>query len=271
MFFKKLFFLIFFSNLVFLHSVAYHIYPDGNVLVNYFLNFSNPVSLVKTNIQEMNVDIQPFNFFTSSHDQNLTINFFEKQRQINISFKTYMLTSKIYEKWTFSGRQDFLNQSIEQSVFLPTNYEILQCTPNCSFSSNKEYIIAKTFSKQPIFLVYKPKSNTNQKKAKFDFMPLFLLILFLLLILILFLFKKKIFIRKKPETLPGLLENEKQIYLLVKQNPGITQKKLSSSVSFPKSTVSRIIRRLRNRDIFIVKKYGMTNKIYLKINGQEEI
>ena len=62
--------------------------------------------------------------------------------------------------------------------------------------------------------------------------------------------------------------DDMKVVLLLKENPGITAKKISEELGFSTRKISRIIKKLRESGKII--RIGSDRKGYWKINGQEE-
>jgi len=61
----------------------------------------------------------------------------------------------------------------------------------------------------------------------------------------------------------GLNENEQKIIKLLLVEDGLSQQKVALKLFLPKGTVSRNIQKLEDKGYIEIKKYGVTNKIFL--------
>ena len=68
---------------------------------------------------------------------------------------------------------------------------------------------------------------------------------------------------KSEDLLLGLNENEQKIIKVIMENEGQTQKVITAKCFLPKGTVSRNIKKLSDKGYIEIKKYGVSNKVFL--------
>lgn len=181
------------------------------------------------------------------------------QIDLEIIYLTDYYTSKSESLWNINYGSRYLEKIDKIILTLPKD---AQTKDLINISS------AKVVNGQMVITLI----NSNNISVSYSLVSLkknnYYLLLILLIIPIYFLLKKKKR-AKRPEKkedslLLGLNENEQKIIkLLLDQKEGLTQKQISLKLFLPKGTVSRNIQKLVDKGYLEIKKYGVSNKVFL--------
>lgn len=204
----------------------------------------------------------------SYNTEKLTININEelkgpKTTNIEIIYLTDYYTSKQNGIWTLNITSIYKEKIDELKITLPKNAKILETPYSTAVQIiNKQlYVSLKDISE--IKIDYQLSENYNS--------PNYFIIVFFILLAIVLVFlisKKKRIIKPKMKSknndlLLGLNENEQKIIKVIIENEGQTQKTITAKSFLPKGTVSRNIKKLSDKGYIEIKKYGVSNKIFL--------
>lgn len=196
----------------------------------------------------------------------------------NVEYFSDMLTSKNASEWTFS--YDFYKvgdfDRIEFILTLPINTRLHSFSEDGIIYSEDDYMnieweIPNYISSKKMEVKYTFKTSSNGIKKPVNQFLIYATIL--LLFLMIFLFLKKFKFKSKSrrdfslgqkDLIHTLTENEKKIIEeLLKSRKGLTQKKISLLTGIPKSTLSRILKKLEIRNFIEKRDYGNTKIVKL--------
>ncbi len=268
--------LIIFTFLFLINYVcAYNIVSqETEITHNQFDIYKVNERLLITNINENKLELP----IVPSYDLIIKIN---NQRYSNISYTTELLTinlepnrsqidleiiyltdyyiSKSESLWNINYGSRYIEKIDKIILTLPKDAQTKDLT---NISS------AKVVNGQMVITLI----NSNNISVSYSLVSLkknnYYLLLILLIIPIYFLLKKKKR-TKRPEKkedslLLGLNENEQKIIkLLLDQKEGLTQKQIALKLFLPKGTISRNIQKLVDKGYLEIKKYGVSNKVFL--------
>jgi uncharacterized membrane protein len=199
----------------------------------------------------------------------LTLNIGQINQPINLEiiYLTDYFVSKSKDIWTIDYYPLFDTKLDNLKLILPKYAEIVSLSiplENVSIKNNTFVISTNNIDSLKIdyTLNYKKSSKNNNN---------YLWYIFILLFIISGIIYKKKFFRKnknkrtntKEDLLLGLNENEQKIIKLLLQEQGLSQKNLALKLYLPKGTISRNIRKLKDKGYIELKSYGITNKIFL--------
>jgi uncharacterized membrane protein len=262
---------LFFINYVCAYNV---ISQETEITHNHFdvYKFDERLVLTDINTNKLEFPIVP------SYDLIVKIN---NQRYSNISYTTDLLTinidtnlsnidleiiyltdyytSKSESLWNINYSSRYLEKMDKLTLTLPKDAQTKDLTNISSARVVNGQLVITLLDSKEINVNYR---LVSLKKRNYYF----LLILLIIPIYFLFIKKKK---RKRSEKkddslLLGLNENEQKIVkLLLDQKEGLTQKQISLKLFLPKGTVSRNITKLVDKGYLEIKKYGVSNKVFL--------
>lgn len=261
---------LFFINYVCAYNV---ISQETEITHNHFdvYKFDERLVLTDINTNKLEFPIVP------SYDLIVKIN---NQRYSNISYTTDLLTinidpnlsnidleiiyltdyytSKSESLWNINYSSRYLEKMDKLTLTLPKDAQTKDLT-NISSARvvNGQLVITLLDSKE---------INVNYRLVSLKKRNYYLLLILLIIPIYFLLIKKKR--TKKSEKddslLLGLNENEQKIVkLLLDQKEGLTQKQISLKLFLPKGTVSRNIQKLVDKGYLEIKKYGVSNKVFL--------
>jgi uncharacterized membrane protein len=195
----------------------------------------------------------------------LTINLSNIPETLNIEIisLTYYYTNKNNGLWNLNYKSRYLDTSNNLKITLPKNSEIKETPISSSVKVINGQIVISFKDIKEININYDLKnveSNNNY----------YLLIIPIILVGAYFLIKKKPKTKKEIKTtekgkdlLLGLNENEQKIMKIIIENEGQSQKIITAKSFLPKGTVSRNIKKLIDKGYIDIKKYGVSNKLFL--------
>lgn len=191
----------------------------------------------------------------------LTINLEPNSSDIDLEiiYLTDYYTSKFESVWNINYSSRYLDKIDKIILTLPKNAQVQDLTEISSVKVTNGQMVVTLLNSKGVNINY---SLVSLKKRNYY------LFLILLIIPIYFLFRKKKNTKKSEKKedslLLGLNENEQKIVkLLLDQKEGLTQKQISLKLFLPKGTVSRNITKLVDKGYLEIKKYGVSNKIFL--------
>lgn len=271
---KKL--LIILSFLFFINYVCAYNISSQNTEITYdqfdIYKITDKLVITDLNSDSLQLPIVP------SYDLIVKIN---NQRYSNISYTTDLLTiylepnssdidleiiyltdyytSKFESVWNINYSSRYLDKIDKIILTLPKNAQVQDLTEISSVKVTNGQMVVTLLNSKGVNINY---SLVSLKKRNYY------LFLILLIIPIYFLFRKKKNTKKSEKKedslLLGLNENEQKIVkLLLDQKEGLTQKQISLKLFLPKGTVSRNITKLVDKGYLEIKKYGVSNKIFL--------
>lgn len=272
---KKL--LIILSFLFFINYVCAYNISSQNTEITYdqfdIYKITDKLVITDLNSDSLQLPIVP------SYDLIVKIN---NQRYSNISYTTDLLTiylepnssdidleiiyltdyytSKFESVWNINYSSRYLDKIDKIILTLPKNAQVQDLTEISSVKVTNGQMVVTLLNSKGVNINY---SLVSLKKRNYYY-----LFLILLIIPIYFLFRKKKNTKKSEKKedslLLGLNENEQKIVkLLLDQKEGLTQKQISLKLFLPKGTVSRNITKLVDKGYLEIKKYGVSNKIFL--------
>lgn len=182
---------------------------------------------------------------------------------VEIIYLTDYYTNKQDGMWILNYGPRYKDKIDYLKITLPKNVKILNTPSGAS---------AQVVNKQ-LNLSFKDVKEThiNYEMSETSSGPNYYILVFVLLIGIISFY---LAYNKKPKTknntknkssdlLLGLNENEQKIMKVVMENEGQTQKVITAKSFLPKGTVSRNIKKLSDKGYIEIKKYGVSNKIFL--------
>jgi len=178
---------------------------------------------------------------------------------LEIIYLTDYYTSKSESLWYVNYSSRYLEKIDKITLTLPKDAQTKDLTNISSAKVINGQMVITLLDSKEINIYY---TLVSLKKRNYYF----LLILLIIPIYFLLIKKKK---RKRSEKkddslLLGLNENEQKIVkLLLDQKEGLTQKQISLKLFLPKGTVSRNITKLVDKGYLEIKKYGVSNKVFL--------
>jgi len=262
---------LFFINFVCAYNV---ISQETEITHNHFdvYKFDERLVLTDINTNKLEFPIVP------SYDLIIKIN---NQRYSNISYTTDLLTinidtnlsnidleiiyltdyytSKSESLWYVNYSSRYLEKIDKITLTLPKDAQTKDLTNISSAKVINGQMVITLLDSKEINIYY---TLVSLKKRNYYF----LLILLIIPIYFLFIKKKKTKRSEKKDDslLLGLIENEQKIVkLLLDQKEGLTQKQISLKLFLPKGTVSRNITKLVDKGYLEIKKYGVSNKVFL--------
>ena len=261
---------LFFINYVCAYNV---ISQETEITHNHFdvYKFDERLVLTDINTNKLEFPIVP------SYDLIVKIN---NQRYSNISYTTDLLTiniepnlsnidleiiyltdyytSKSESLWNINYSSRYLEKIDKITLTLPKEAQTKDLTNISSAKVINGQMVITLLDSKEINIYY---TLVSLKKRNYYFL------LILLIIPIYFLLRKKKRTKKSEKDdslLLGLNENEQKIVkLLLDQKEGLTQKQISLKLFLPKGTVSRNITKLVDKGYLEIKKYGVSNKVFL--------
>lgn len=261
---------LFFINYVCAYNV---ISQETEITHNHFdvYKFDERLVLTDINTNKLEFPIVP------SYDLIVKIN---NQRYSNISYTTDLLTinidpnlsnidleiiyltdyytSKSESLWNINYSSRYLEKMDKLTLTLPKDAQTKDLTNISSARVVNGQMVITLLDSKEINVNYR---LVSLKKRNYYFL------LILLIIPIYFLLRKKKRTKKSEKDdslLLGLNENEQKIVkLLLDQKEGLTQKQISLKLFLPKGTVSRNITKLVDKGYLEIKKYGVSNKVFL--------
>lgn len=219
---------------------------------------------------------------------------FEKFKNFSSSSYTY----KNGENWLLNiSFDDFFDYYIYE-LTMPENSIInyIKTTPNLRFETiNNRIVLIGTGEKQKFEIIIQYKLNNNNQEESFNYYYLILFFLIIVVVVfIIFYFKYKIKFKKIRKSLNkditpvnneknnllidkieinlddeflekyNLNFRQKEILKIILEKNEITQKDLEKILKIPKSSLSRNINSLINKNLINKKSLGGTNLLFLK-------
>lgn len=264
-----------------------------NVRDNGTLEISNKLLITDINQDKLIFDIVPvYDLILNISGEIPKYNYTDSKLEIDISeykkdkitidiiYLTDKFTKKQDNVWNITYYPVFTKSTGSYKLVLPENSEIIK---EDNFTDNKyNYNISVVNNRLTITdinvsyftLSY---SFVNQKLLEKNNYKVFLFIAIIIILLTLFIFLK---LRSKKKDIPivtkkedgdintknlllGLNENEQKIIKLLLLEDGLSQQKIALKLFLPKGTISRNTKKLQDKGYIEIKKYGVTNKIFL--------
>lgn len=182
---------------------------------------------------------------------------------VEIIYLTDYYTNKQDGMWILNYGPRYKDKIDKLKITLPKNAKILNTPSGAS---------AQVVNKQ-LNLSFKDITEThiNYEMSETTSGPNYYILVLILLVGFVsyyLAYKKKPKAKNKTnknnnDLLLGLNENEQKIMKVVMENEGQTQKVITAKSYLPKGTVSRNIKKLSDKGYIEIKKYGVSNKIFL--------
>lgn len=216
--------------------------------------------LVKINNQKIN----SYSYDTDKLTINVAGNL--KSATIDIIYLTDYYANKQNGIWTVNYNSRYKEKIDEIKIILPKGAKLIDASGSVSAEVINGQLTVSFKDTSAININYeliqKP-SNTNYYILS--------VVLILTIMAIRFGLKKRtrkkniknLTAQNKEDLLLGLNENEQKIIKVIMENPGQTQKLITAKSFLPKGTVSRNIKKLSDKGYIEIKKYGVSNKIFL--------
>jgi len=217
--------------------------------------------IVKINNQK--TDSISYNLNSLTINLNDNIKNLEKMN-IEIIYLTDYYTSKSNGLWTLIYNSKYKETIDELKITLPKSAKVNELPLISSAEVINGQMVVSLFDVKNISINYELSSKTSENN--------YLIILVILLAIVfgihLILKKKpkkktKTKVSEKEDLLLGLNENEQKIIKVIMENEGQTQKTITAKSFLPKGTVSRNIKKLVDKGYIEIKKYGVSNKLFL--------
>ncbi|MFA5745460.1 MAG: winged helix-turn-helix transcriptional regulator [archaeon] len=198
---------------------------------------------------------------------NLSIS--NKSLNLDLIYLTDYYTSKQEGIWQLSYISRYANKLGNIEITLPRNSKLNNTSENpIAIETINDSLILKFSNLNSITIDY---INTPTKTNNYSFTLITSIIILVIGTITFIIFKQK---NKKEKTivqnkstnenlLLGLNENEQKIMKIVIAEEGQTQKSISGKLLLPKGTISRNIQKLIDKGYLEIKKYGISNKIFL--------
>ena len=211
--------------------------------------------LVKINNQKFS------NFSYTTELLTLNLNNLPETLNIEIIYLTDYYTSKKSGVWNLNYSSKHFAKINNLKITLPKDAEVKETSqPYSTQVINGQLVI--TFKEvTEINVNYDLKTVTSKNNY-------YLLLIFPVILIVGYLLtkikpKKKIKTEIKKDLLLGLNENEQKIIKIIMENEGQSQKIITAKSFLPKGTVSRNIKKLMDKEYIDIKKYGVSNKLFL--------
>lgn len=211
--------------------------------------------LVKINNQKFS------NFSNTTELLTLNLNNLPETLNIEIIYLTDYYTSKKSGVWNLNYSSKHFAKINNLKITLPKDAEVKETSqPYSTQVINGQLVI--TFKEvTEINVNYDLKTVTSKNNY-------YLLLIFPVILIVGYLLtkikpKKKIKTEIKKDLLLGLNENEQKIIKIIMENEGQSQKIITAKSFLPKGTVSRNIKKLMDKGYIDIKKYGVSNKLFL--------
>lgn len=194
----------------------------------------------------------------------LTINLEKDLKEINVEiiYLTDYYTSKNNSIWKIYYNSRNLQNINTLKITLPKESKIKEIPALSSAQVVNGQMVLSFKDIKEINIDY----ELNTKKAKNNY---YLLIASLFIFVVGYLIVRKPKLKKETkkikarDLLLGLNENEQKIIRIIMENEGQSQKIITAKSFLPKGTVSRNIKKLIDKGYIEIKKYGVSNKLFL--------
>lgn len=194
----------------------------------------------------------------------LTINLEKNLKEINVEiiYLTDYYTSKNNSIWKIYYNSRNLQNINTLKITLPKESKIKEIPALSSAQVVNGQMVLSFKDIKEINIDY----ELNTKKAKNNY---YLLIASLFIFVVGYLIVRKPKLKKETkkikarDLLLGLNENEQKIIRIIMENEGQSQKIITAKSFLPKGTVSRNIKKLIDKGYIEIKKYGVSNKLFL--------
>lgn len=185
---------------------------------------------------------------------------------IEIIYLTDYYTNKNNNFWNLKYHTKNFDTIKTVKIIFPKYSKIKDTTNFYTIESNNSKISATINNINEINVDY----EINVKKNKTTLTIIILSSIAIIFTGVFLFFKKKKNIQKDNPLLLGLNENEQKIMKLIIEKEGQSQKQITIKSYLPKGTVSRNIKKLENKEYIEIKKYGISNKLFLGKNFKKK-
>lgn len=200
-----------------------------------------------------------FNYSYSTDKLTIDLDNILENFNLEITYLTDYYTNKNLGIWNLKYYSTHTENINNLKLTLPKNVELKNTFEYDTLQIlNKQIIVFFKDIKQ-IDVEYDIKEVKNYNYLYFLLLPLILIGFFLLFVKSKKINKKQI----KTDLLLGLNENEQKIMKVLMENEGQSQKIITAKTYLPKGTVSRNIKKLMSKGYIEIKKYGVSNKLFL--------
>lgn len=190
----------------------------------------------------------------------------QKNYSITIQYLSNAFTVKSNEFWVF--KYEPLIEEEKISVIFPLSTKLYDYSENATlfiFNGNMNLNWGK---QKKIDVKYNIKNVEPNKIINYSFYFLISLIFILLMIYcskIAYLKIKKIIPKAKQDIIKTLEKNEREVVkLLLNNNNKMSQSQIQKTTNISKATLSRVIKRLENKNLIEIRESGMTNLVMLQ-------
>jgi uncharacterized membrane protein len=233
------------------------------------------ITLPMVSVYDLIIDSNFKDFNYSNSFNSLTINIpdcciLDNSVYLDIIYLTDVYSFKKEAVWSISYLPIFGDVTNNFNLVFPKNTKLIDLSvnfKNVSIIDNQFVVFLTDVSNfdTNYSINYKLLNNSNTKKSLFNFIYILIIILIVSFMVCYLLKKNKSFvvIKKNKNLLLGLNENEQKIINLLLSENGLSQKKITLKLFLPKGTISRNIKKLEQKGYIEIKKYGVTNKVFL--------
>jgi len=246
------------------YNYAYNLmYQDTEIISDKFDSYKIIEKLTITDINSNTLELA----IVPSYDILVKIN---NQKFSNFSYTTELLTLNL----------DNIPETLNIEIIYLTDYYTSKNSGvwNLNYSSkhfskinNLKITLPKDAEVKQLVITFKDVTEIN---VNYDLKTVtskdnyYLLLIFPIVLTVGYLLtkikpKKKIKTETKKDLLLGLNENEQKIIKIIMENEGQSQKIITAKSFLPKGTVSRNIKKLMDKGYIDIKKYGVSNKLFL--------
>jgi uncharacterized membrane protein len=284
------------------YEINGEIRENGNFLLKHFVSIdSSELSEIVFSLNKCTLvrvyDLQGnLEFIESEQEVRVFPRLKQQNYSLTLEFFSEKLTSKSSGEWLFeyTFSSEHLIKDFSMQLLLPKNSSLLSTQPEAIVFTQGQNLAIKwsslNASPQNFKAVYSfasiPPSNGVEESNPLMFIFFVAIIIALTvaaIVIVLFYFiklkPKKPFSPKpltqpkpkdgekisqgKKDILRTLSENEKKIILILLDKRDLTQRKLQIESTFPKSTLSRTLKKLQSRELIEIHSIGNTNKVCL--------
>lgn len=185
---------------------------------------------------------------------------------LEIIYLTDYFTNKDGDQWNVSYFPLFKEEISNLKLTFPKLTEISDLSvdiSNVNIENNQFVLNLEDISELDASYTINAQKLKKDRKSIIPFIILIIIILIGGGLFYYFKLKPKKKKQSNNNLLLGLNENEQKIIKLLLKDNGVSQKKIAFRLFLPKGTISRNIQKLETKGYVEIKKYGVTNKVFL--------
>ncbi len=272
-------------------STSINVRSNGTIEINNQLNVTdineNLLILDIVPVYDLSVKINntiPNFTYTNSKLEVYIDNYNSSELIVDVTYLTDKFTTKQDDVWNINYYPLFTDVTGIYQIILPLDAEIVNLSSDLQNNNkvNNISVINKRLVINDVnlssFNIYYKIGNQKLVEDKNNSWILFIIIILIIVVSIFMYVSKKKKLKNKKDKgredkekevnsneklLLGLNENEQKIIKLLLVQDGLSQQKVALKLFLPKGTVSRNIQKLEDKGYIEIKKYGVTNKIFL--------